>query len=174
MDKSKIAIGVAILLSVVAIFTAFGKPKVIVEKTTETARVGALVGPDISSPYLSFGGVREWAYSTAAKSTGSTTCSFISPAATTSLVAASASFSRLASTTVVEIGYSASNSWSTTTLMSLSGASLTSLGGQIVASSTASAFIVPPQTYINTKIGAGDTAGTVTPVGQCKVVFREV
>lgn len=147
-----------------------GAPVVNVPKSQT---LGAATGPDISSPYFSFGDVRHWAGKQSVASTGSTTCAILSPAATSTLVGASSAFTRLASTTVVEIGLS-SSAYATTTLISASGVSVTTGGGVVVASSTAQTLIVPPNSYVTTKIGGGSTAGTVTPTGTCIAVFREV
>ena len=135
-------------------------------------KLGALSSPDLASSYFSFGGVREWRYSASMSSTGSTTCNFLTPPGITTLVAATAYFSNIASTSIPVIGWS-QGGWATTTTIGsvqITGAS----SGTVVASSTASTFIVPGSTYISVKIPGGAIAGTTAPAGTCKLVLREV
>lgn len=132
---------------------------------------GSVSNPDIASPYFSFGGVKHWAYRQV-MTTGSTTCAIQAPVATSTLVGATASFTNIASTTVMEIGM---DQFAFATTTSISKTTVT--GGtqaQIVASSTASTLIVPPNYYINTKVGSGAIAGTTNTAGVCIAVFREV
>jgi hypothetical protein len=132
-------------------------------------------GPDRFNNRECANGVCTWFYSTSVKPTGSTTCSFRLPNATTSNAFASAWFSRVSSTTVAEIGYSENSPNATTTLLSGTGAVIVaSASGNIVSSSTAQHMLLRPNAYVNVKIGAGDTAGTVTPTGTCKLQVTEV
>lgn len=139
--------------------------------------LGALSSPDVSSPYFSFGGVREWATSAEFKS-ASTTCAVQSPAATTTLVSATARFDSIPdAASTWELG-NATTAYATTTSLGKfalgSGAK-----GDLIATTSVTALTdgrVAPSTYINLKI-ATTTAGTYsgwTPVGRCNVVFREI
>lgn len=161
--------------------------------------LGAVSSPDIMSPYFSYGGNRHWAYSTVAKGTesisngfGSTTCQILSPSATTTLVSASAYFTSIGSTSPVEIGMTVSatstrgqvgvqytgetgiRTNATTTLITASAQNVAASGGQVIASSTAETLIVPPYSYINTKIGGGSAATPNTVVGVCKASFIDI
>lgn len=146
-------------------------PAPIVNVNVPKQTFGSATGPQISSPWFSFGDVNHWASKVSVSPTGSTTCAIQSPPATTTLVTATASYSRLASTTQVEIGY-ATTPMATTT--SLGQQTVLTTGGVVIASTTLSTLVVAPNAYINVKIGGGSTAGTVTPLGTCVAVFREV
>ena len=143
-------------------------------------KFGAVAGPDLFSDYFNVNGVSSWYYSKNLNSTGSTTCSFRTPAATTTLVAATARLDRIASTTVFEIGYSAVSGFATTSLIATK--TITTATQDVVLASTTSnslanltpANAIPPRTFINFKIGGGSVAGTLTPLGVCKLVLREV
>lgn len=141
--------------------------------------LGALTGPEISSPYLSFGGVREWAYRGIMARAASTTCSIQLPNASTTLAYAAANMTQIASTTVFEIGYSAVSPNATTTLIATKTITTATQDTIVATSTTALSNLTPPLTlapnsYINFKIGGGSVAGTVDPVGQCLVKVREV
>lgn len=164
--------------------------------------VGSIASPDVQSPYISWGGVRYWTVSQRAQQNtttnyGSTTCQVLSPAATTTLVLATSQFSALASTTVGEIGMDKTiatstngiggvqytgetgvRSMSTTTLLSAANAVLGTGGGLLVGSTSPSvngaSMIIPPYTYINTKIGAGGAHTPGVTNGVCTATFREV
>lgn len=142
---------------------------------TQTApTLGALASPDLPYPWFSVGGVRLWAYSQDTMNpTGSTTCSFLSPSATTTLVKATANISHLATSTAVEIGM-ASTRYATTTIISQTNQTVLTTGGTVVASSTAGQLVIPPSQYINTKIGSNDVEGTTDPLGTCKLVLMEM
>lgn len=134
--------------------------------------VGAVAGPDLASPYFAYGGVRHWAYKTSMSSAiASTSCTIATPVATSTLVASTASFDTFGTTSVAVIGWSAGIQATTTTIGSIQ---ITGGGqGLVLASSTASTFIVPPNTYINVKVPGG-VGWTAAPTGTCIAVFREV
>lgn len=144
---------------------------------TEAPKLGSVSSPDIPSPYLQYGGVREWAYKITSMATGSTSCSFMAPPATTTLKFAIATYT-LASTTVgsvVEIGQSISPNATTTSIATTTAAQNVQFTLQNSATSTfalSNNNIVTPSTFINVKIGGG--AGTYAPTGSCVVGFREV
>lgn len=143
-------------------------------------QVGATASPDIQSSYLTFGGVREWAYHTGSFNTGTTTvCSFLSPAATSTLVAATTQITSATSTaSSFDIAQSASPSATTTPIARLEVAA--SVLGTIVATNTPAFLtdsVVAPSTYINMKFdnGTGAINSDITSVkGRCSVKFREV
>lgn len=193
-NKTSKAPVIALVVLVVALIGFIFLGKSTPAPVPQTSQPGAVAGPDIQSPYISYGGVRTWAFSTQAISTqgASTTCQILSPAATTTLVSASSYFTSIASTSPVEIGfaYTATStagqngvqytgetgirSFATTTLISPSAISLPASGGLVIASSTASTLQIPPYTYINTKIGGGGQATPGLVNGVCKATLREV
>ena len=140
---------------------------------SQSELVGSVTGPDFYSPYFNINDVKGWYYSSGAIE-ASTSCMFKSPNATTTVVSFTASYSRLASSTVVELGQSASTN-ATTTLLARQ--SLGTGGGNIIATTTATALtdgVVPGNTYLSVKVGGGDTKGTNTPIGKCKLTLREI
>jgi hypothetical protein len=143
--------------------------------------LGALTGPEIPSPYLTFGNVRTWQYKTS-MAAASTTCSIQAPSASSTLVSASANFNSIASTTVFAIGYDPVSAFATTTLIASKGLT-TATQDTLVATSTVIdtnlRTLTPPNTlapnsFINFKLGGGALAGTIPTTGQCIAVFREV
>lgn len=174
---NKLIGGVAVLALVIA-GVAVSKPAQVVQKTIQA---GSVSSPDILSPYFSFGGVRQWAYSMEIRQATSTLCSFLSPASTSTLEHLSAKFDTTAS-------YATSYAWgndptafSTTTIIVAPYGAAANAKLEILASTTAvTAFaqngVVSPNTYINLKLSTS-TAGasaTFAPVGSCKVIFREL
>lgn len=174
---NKLIGGVAVLALVIG-GVALVKNTQVIEKTFQA---GAVSSPDIISPYISYGGVRQWAYSMEIRQATSTLCSFLSPSSTSTLEHLSAKFDTTAS-------YATSYAWgndptafsTTTIIVAPYGAAA---GGklEIIASTTkVTAFtqngVVSPNTYINLKLSTS-TAGasaTFAPVGTCKVMFREL
>lgn len=135
---------------------------------------GGLSSPDISSSYLSWGGVTEWHYRTAMNTTTATTtiCSFPTPPATSTLQFATAIGPGATTTYQIEWGYAA-NTGATTT--SLGKYTQTTAGNNIslVASSTATDNgIVTPNNFINLKIGG--IGGANVAAGICEVGFRQI
>jgi hypothetical protein len=175
MNTKNIIVGFIVILGV-ALGAYVSKSSVLV---SNPATVRAVSSPDIPSPYFSFGGLRHWAgLTTMTTALSNTVCSIQSPAATTTLIAATANFTLISSSTDAEIGLGATNS-ATTTLISpaMTAASLTA-GTQalIIGSSTASQLIVPPNYFINVNVGGGSVGGTVAQkfVGSCAAEFREI
>lgn len=147
--------------------------------------------PVMSSPYFTYGGITEWRYNQTA-TTASTTCSILSPAATTTLVNATAYFTALGSTTPVQIGF---NSVATSTngqvgvkydgtpgivQMSTSTAVsnsmwLTTAGGFVETATTSPAYVIPPYTFLDYKLGRSAAQLTQSGVdkGNCTAIFRE-
>ncbi len=138
--------------------------------------VGSVSGPDLLSPYFCVGGVCGW-HATAKLASASTTCSFKSPAATTTLVAATVRFDWVSTIATQWQIAKAVDPYSSTTLIAhlALGAGA---AGDLVATTSETALtngIVPPNQYINVKIAT--TTATFTgwaPLGRCSVVFREI
>ena len=162
------------------------------------SKLGALSNPDLISNWFSFGRVREWAYSSPMLSSGTastTACSFLSPAATSSIIMASAnvastSLAGLSATTSLDIGYSqglsspgtsstTANPNATTTI--LARATLIGLSSYLLNATTTIANsgptitdnIVWPHSYINVKVGANASTSNFIS-GTCKIKFREL
>lgn len=149
------------------------------ESKEGTQSFGALAGPDIPSPYLNWGSVRTWNYSTALKQSASTTCSFLSPSASSTLEAAGIKFDTASSSAIiVDIGKSTS-AFATTTLIGTTYNIAAGAQAFIQASTSPAAGAVTvfaPNTYLNFKAAGGaigtDATGFV-PVGRCQAQFIE-
>ncbi len=135
--------------------------------------LGSVTGPDNYSPYQAINEVRSWYYSQQVFPTGSTTCIFLTPPATTTFAFISQHLSRVASSSIVEIGKGTAPMATTTLITRMD---ITTTGGAIVSTTTGSLTdgVLAPSVYVNFKLGGGSTAGTVTPAGTCKMILREV
>jgi len=168
------------LLSVAVIGgTTYSLNAVLNHGQSNSPQVGAAPGPDRTYPCESRNGVMECTYSAVMTQNASTTCSFKSPAATSTLTWASAQFSLSSSTaTIVEIGKGTLQA--TTTLIGTKYNILASARASILASTSPAAgdaTIFAPSTWLNVKVGGGittgDSAGTgFVPVGTCKATFQ--
>lgn len=166
------AVVVAVLLSAV-----FIKPVQQVIKQV-VPNVGALSSPDISSPYISWGGVRQYAGSMSLNQATTTLCAIQSPAATSSLAYASFRMT-LATTTASVLTFArATTAFATTTII---GNQITIASGAqatVIASTTAAtidnngASIFPPSTYLVVGLQGGQGASqTFSQTGSCQVVW---
>lgn len=137
---------------------------------------GASAGPDINSEYYSVNGQVVFKYHDAfvVAAAASTTCSRVSPNATTSLSFFSANISSTSPAALAyELGTAAiggSDAWATTTLIgtkyAVPAANGMSITGSTTPSSTGS-VILGPRTRVNFKGGSP----TVAPKGTCNFTF---
>jgi len=138
--------------------------------------LGALSGPDILSPYLSIGGVRSWYGSMDLRVGTTSVCAVQAPAATTTLVSATARIDTAAGyATAWEIG-NATTAFATTTSLGLLGLAA-STNGALIATTSVTALkdgIVPPNTWINVRLATTTTSASFQPTGRCSVFFREI
>lgn len=177
MNKNILAVIAVILIAFGGFYVA--KVTTHAPEPAKQQTFGALSGPDIPSPYFSYGDVRHWAgRTTALVQASSTICSIQSPAATTTLSGASIRFT-LASTSAVsvELAQSASPD-ATTTLIGTKFAVGASATPEIVASTTASAsgnpiIFGPSQWFVVKVMGSGNNAGSA-PTGVCEALWREI
>ena len=169
MNKN-ILLTIAIVIALVLGFVgATKKPEI---KTSSVA------SPDIPSAYMSFGGVRMWAYTQSMSSATSSTCAIQSPLATTTLASATAVFSSSPSYSVGFQFGNATTPFATTTTLGARVDLVAGASGIIVASSTPStgAPIISPGTWINLRLSTstGSTVGSSMQVtGTCAVRFIE-
>lgn len=142
---------------------------------------GSLAGPDIPSPYLNWGGVRQYNGGMALRQATTTVCAIQSPVSTSTLVEAGVRFDVSSSTaTIVDIA-KANTAFATTTAIGTAYNIGASGQGFIHASTSPSAGAVevfaPNQWVvvgIRQAISAGDTAGTgFVPTGRCQASFIE-
>jgi len=149
---------------------------------------GALSSPDISSPFLSFGGVRRWAVGGIALNQASTTlCSLVSPVSTSTLVSASVQINT-GTTTAIQLEMAKSTLMdATTTRISLASlasgnrmtltafvASTTGAYGALAQQHTADEqdLVFAPSTRLNVKYGGGKGSLNVL-VGTCNATWEQ-
>lgn len=142
-------------------------------QTVVKESVGALTGPDISSPYLSVANVRtEFRRQNLATAT-TTICSIQSPSATSTLQGFQLEISTGTGTAAtIDIG-SHTTAFATTTSLYVGSYSVGSgaTADIAVTPTTATTTVFAPNTYINAKTnGAG--LGGYTYGGTCQAVFR--
>jgi hypothetical protein len=180
---NKIIIGGVALALVLSIAALTNKPtETVVERIVEK-QVGATPGTDVTGNTTSVGGVRTWQYAfptktaTSSSVTNATFCSIRSPAATTTLVAATLRGKNVTGANAFEIGL-ATNQYATTTRLGIKAAG-SGLPFEIVASTTEaitghSGNVIIPNTYINFKVATATPFTGFDLNGQCVVVLREL
>lgn len=172
MDTAKnIVMGVLFVAALVGV--GFGLSQV--PNDGRGITVGALSSPDVASPYFSFGGVRQWAGSMEMRSGTSTVCSIQSPAATSTLVSATARFDGTPSyTTIWMLGHS-TTAYATTTALVASKTLASGAKGDMIATTTSLTDTrIAPLTYVNLNLSTTTVGSTFAPTGECKAVFREI
>ncbi len=140
---------------------------------------GALVSPDIASPFLGFGDVRAWAAGPTFALGGSTStaCNIQSPAATTTLVAATLRIDSIPYATAATTWgiYRSDTPDTKTTQLALRDVLPK---GSIIATTSLTALVdgvVTPNSWISFILSTTTTVGpSFTPTGKCSVVFREI
>jgi hypothetical protein len=135
--------------------------------------VGSVVGPDITSPYLSINGLEEWNYSVKLSQASTTLCSIVSPSATSTLIFGSVDITTGTTTVMtVEIGKGVANSEATTTLLDAKVLVPTTERQTIIASTTKNIIFSPNQRF-NVKFGSASalTATVNSLSGYCKARF---
>lgn len=172
-----VCIGVLSIVGVVLAGVALTHPLAV--QTPAPVKVGALAGPDLASLYFSFGGVREWAGSAGFYTASTSLCAIQSPAATTTLVAATVRIDTSTTTaSIVEIG-KALTAFATTTRLALLTVGANAVNLNLVATTTVTTLtdgVVPPNSWINTMVGftTGTASAATALTGKCSAVFREI
>lgn len=168
-------IAVALVLSILAIT----KEQVqIVVPEGQSGIVGAVSGPDISSPYFSYGGVRHWGAKTESLTEATTTvCALQSPAATSTLSFGSIRLSVSSTTASTVTMAKATTPYATTSLLASSAVGANAFLTLVATSSLPVGFTTfAPNTYL--VIGMADAtpqagAGTFSPTGVCQATWVE-
>ena len=135
-------------------------------------RLGAVSGPDISSPYLSVNGILSF-YHRSGMATGTTTpCAFQSPNATSTLTSAVARFN-VSSTTATTVTFGrATNSGATTTWLHNGSLAANAQGTFLVPKATTTNQIFSPKEWLVVGMSGGN--GTHDPSGACQAVFEQI
>ena len=167
-----------VIAAVVALVVAFGA--VVMFKQEPIPALGG-VNPDIPSAYLKWGsggGVRVYPASQSFKVATTTLCSFQSPSATSTLIAAGVKVT-LASTsaTTLNISKSANITASTTAIGSAYaiGAGVPAFIQASTSPAAGAVTVFAPNTYLNVTLTGGDIGGLVglAPTGVCHATFEE-
>ena len=141
--------------------------------------VSAVASPDIISPYVSYGGVRNWAAHTDNLTQATTTvCALQSPAATSTLTFGGVRFT-VSSTTGARITMAKASTFNSTTT-SLGVADLVAGAPATVVASTSdkslspldnAATFGPNQWFV---VGMSGGTGTFSPTGSCSAQWTEI
>lgn len=169
-----------ISLVVIALVTVFASGVVasFVAQSSSTntkPTLGALAGPDIPSPYISFGDVRQFAARTSVLTAATTTvCALQSPAATSTLIAGGINFSVSSTSASTVTIAKATTAYATTTLINSASVGANAQATILAASTTVSALeqtnrIFAPNTYL--VVGMAGGVGTFSPSGNCEAVW---
>lgn len=164
----------AVLLTGAFIFTSMSTSKDTATATTPTRErnFGSLAGPNIPSQYLTWGDVSTYNYTDTFNQASTTVCSITSPAATSTLVFASAAVTT-GTTTALVYDFGKSNVMdATTTLIGQTSTVASGALATLVASTTQtmSALVFGPSQILNVKYGGALGALNVL-VGTCKAQF---
>lgn len=180
MDKYKIVIVAGVTAALVAsLFVGIfvpdsGSPG---RDGKDGVTVGAVASPDIMSPYVSWGSVRQWAARDADLTAASTTiCAIQSPAATSSLMHASVVLEVSSTSASTLTMAKASTAFATTTLMGRE-AIAANAKALIVASTSPTTYeanIFNPNQWIVVSMEGGAVGTTFSPTGVCEAVWVEL
>lgn len=173
MDKLKTYIASGLI----ALLVAFGT--VVVTSAPQKApedNLGAISSPDIPSPYLSWGGVRQWAMNRTLNTATTTVCSIRAPlSATTTLLKATIRLDT-SSTTASTVTFAKANggAGSTTPFNAFSVSAGAQAALSLPATTTAAGmanYTFAPGAFFNVTMAG--SAGTFSPTGECHAVFLE-
>lgn len=187
MDIKKYIIPALVALVVVGLVLWLSpNPAQIVDTNPVDRNIGALAGPDIPSPYLTWGGTTEYRSSmTMAQATG-TICSFQTPAATSTISSGLITFDVGSSTALVVTVAKATTGFATTTTLISDVALAADIKGTIdftpaIASTLDAGRLIAPSQFVNITF-AGASGGAVgtekwennVPVGTCNIGFMTI
>jgi hypothetical protein len=175
--------GLIVEFIALGIFVVSRPKPVITERDIPRDNLGALTGPEIPYDYFSFGGVRRFAGHMDFNTASTTLCSIKSPAATSTLIFASAQVSQATNTAIVIDFAKSSIMDATTTKLGTTFSLAANLKSSLIfASSTDSRVlsdiqlnqIFGPNTRFNVKFGggAGPSTGTHGIGGTCNATFE--
>lgn len=175
MNKSIILGVVALVVSIVAVLTP-GMPG-----QNGQDGIGAVSGPDISSPYISINGVRTFYERAIPRNATTTICALRSPAATSTLISGAINITNASTTArMFEIGKGTTAFATTTTLtgqMNLAaGAKATYHVNDVEGGSADEAMVFAPSTFmVVSMLHSGSTAATNAAVtGACQATFEVI
>jgi len=138
-------------------------------------QVGAVSSPDISSPYFSFGGVRQWAAKTSSLNQATTTvCAIQSPVSTSTLQFASIQETISTTTASTLVMAKAASAYATTTWLNTSDAISANAQYTLALPATTTEtgidkYIFAPSQWLVISQQGG--VGTFSPTGTCQAVW---
>lgn len=178
-NQTKIIVAGLIAALCVALVWSLNRPDTIVYEPGEPS-LGALAGPDISSPYLRWGDVAVYKAAQTMGTASTTVCALQAPSATSTLLVGSAKFD-VSSTTATAITLAkATTAFATTT----------DLGTQPLAANAQASFVITatttpggaawdisdtattfaPNTWLTVGMKGGN--GTFSPTGTCTATWQ--
>lgn len=171
MNKNILIISVAIL-AVVGIL-GFSLGRMTAPTQTKIAQQFGATSPDIASPYMSVGGIRDWYAHTEALTQATTTvCALQSPSATSTLTRADITFV-VSSTTASTITIAkASSAFATTTLLGTTAIVANGYGTAIASTTQDSTSIFSPNQWV--VVGMAGGQGNFSPTGICQASWRQL
>lgn len=174
MENMKQYLVPAVVSLVVVVFFSIVSPRTVVN---QIPGLGAVVGPDSSFPCESHNGVTRCFNRQVMNTATTTVCSFKTPSATSTLVAASARWS-VSSTTATTVYMAKGAGTNASTTLVVSGALGANAFGTLVASTTSTGAVVDgtnvfaPNIHLNYGMTGG--TGTFSPTGVCQATFEVV
>lgn len=193
-DYKNVIIGLVAVVAIIFGVSYLKPPSITVQvpkAETASPALGALAGPDIPYNWFSFGGVRRFAARSGLNQASTTICALQSPAATSTLVSSSVSFTTGTTTAYIgQFGKSVSPSATTTNL----GQFMINDGGLITALASTSPTEFPggtgyagvlnndwtstfsPNQYLVVKYSGPNNTGTAAKnafVGTCNAIWEQ-
>lgn len=168
MDIKNLVIGALAVLAVVFGVSYFKAP------STVQVPVGAISGPDISSPYLSINSVQRFYNRKGLNIATTTVCAIQSPSATSTLALGAIRFETSSTTASTVTLAKANTAYATTTVLTEMGVAANAKATLIASSTTGLANFVfsPSQWFVVGMAGTG--AQTYSPVGICQASFEVI
>ncbi len=180
MDKKNAVIAVLAVIAVIGIGLYIVRaPATHVDPETGKTVVGSVASPYISSPYMVYGDVYNWAGHTESLTQASTTpCAIQSPTATSTLVFGGIKLN-VSSTTASRVTLAKSSTqYATTTLLGFAdlaaGAQATVVASTSfsgIAGADGALVFSPGQWFV---VGMSGGTGTFSPTGSCSVQWSQV
>jgi len=183
-----VVFGVIASVGVVRAFTSTEAPKTVIEnvevyneatETTQEEVVGGTATPYYPYNFEVKNGITSYFYSSGMATATTSVCSFLSPAATSTLEFLTVDFDVSSTTASVITIATGANTTATTTVIGNEYNIAANAKATIIASSTDSDFvsglngmIIAPSQYIN--VGMKGGAGTFSPTGNCITRFTVV
>lgn len=169
MKNTLLSIGVcvALILGVVGV-VKHSTPTVVTQ-----SNVGSATSPDISSPYISFGGLPLWAARLSLNTATSTPCSIQSPASTSTLETAGIQFTTGGGAAVTVRLATSTSAYATTTSVTTFTLPSGAQGSFVQIPATLAASLIAPNTFLVWGIEGTSTFNGSAFLGTCEAQFTQ-